>query len=59
MGVSVRKRQRAGEDVEGFRAFLDLTLSVEIKVCLFGLVYFLPSSSLKPTTKIMAPVVWD
>lgn len=36
MGVSVRKRQRAGEDVEGFRAFLDLTPSVEIKVW-FGL----------------------
>lgn len=36
------KRWRPGEDFEGFRAFLDLTLSVEIKVYLvwFGLFSF-------------------
>lgn len=33
------KRWRPGKDFEGFRSYLDLTLSVEIKVCLvwFGL----------------------
>lgn len=39
MGISVRKREQEtemGEEFEGFRASLDLTLSVKIKVCLFG-----------------------